>query len=176
MKKFLSNLSFLVIIGTLLVFLAGCNENDEDPVNDLLGLWTVSDVEIDATIGNESFVDYLVSKVGMSETEAEIFYAIFHTLLEEEMDISSTIEIMGNNTYTADFEGSTEDGTWKLSADGKTLTFDEGTMYEMDLTINSLTSSMLSITITEVALEDIDDDPLTQAFEIVVEITLILGK
>lgn len=174
MKKFLNNLSFLVIIGTLLVFLAGCNENEEDPVNDLLGLWTVSDVDIDATIGNESFVDYLVSE-GMSEIEAEIYWAIFETLLEDEMDISGTIEIMENNTYTADFEGSTEDGTWKLSADGKTLTFDEG-IYEMAFTINSLTSSMLSLSITEVAIEDIDDDPLTQAVEIVVEITLTLEK
>lgn len=174
MKKFLSNLSFLVIIGTLLFFLAGCNENDEDPINNLLGLWTVSDVEIDATIGNESFVDYLVSE-GMSETEAAIYWAIFETLLEEEMEISGTIEIMENNTYTADFGGSTEDGTWKLSADGKILTFDEG-IYEMDFTINSLTSDMLSITMTEMSVEDIDDDPLTQAVEIVVEITLTLEK
>lgn len=176
MKKFLSNLSFLVIIGILLVFLAGCNENEEDPVNDLLGLWTVSDVEIDAKVGNQSFLDYLVSELDISVAEATILYAFFETFIEEEMDISGTIEIMENNTYTADFEGSTEYGTWKLSADGKTLTFDEGTIYEMDFTINSLTSSMLSLTITMVAMEDIDDDPLTQAVEIVVEITLTLEK
>jgi len=180
MKKLLTNLTFLFTIGTLLVYFAGCNgdNNDPDPelTNDLLGLWTVSNIEFDAKVGTQSIIDYLVNEGGMTQAEAELLWAFYEALLLDELDATGTIEFKANNTYLTNFGGSPDDGTWKLSADGKTLTLDEGTIDDMDLTVSSLTSSMLIVIQTEITEEDIDDDPLTPDVEIVIEITMTLTK
>ena len=177
MKKLLVNLSFLVIIGTLLVFYASCSEDENEPeaINDLIGLWTVSNIEFDAKVGNQSLLDFLINEGGMPADDAAILFAFFEALILDELDPNGTIDIKANNTYISNFDGP-DDGTWKLSADGKILTLNEGTIDETDLTVNSLTSSTLIVTQIEVTQEDIDDDPLTPDVEIAVEITMTLAK
>ena len=174
MKKFLFNLSFLAIIGTLLVFYAGCNgdENGDEEVSDLVGFWTVSDIEIDLSVGGQSLLDLLMNVGGLSEEEANLIIADIESQVMDEIGGTGTIEIRSDGTYISNFGGTSDDGTWNLSSDEKTLTLDAGTIDEIVLNVSSLTSNMLIITQTEITEEDFEGIPV----EILMEITMTLTK
>ena len=99
----------------------------------------------------------------MSETDA--------LSVEDEInsDVSETISggivtIKADNTYSSlNNEGDAEDGTWAISNDGKTLTFDAGTSYEDKIVIVSLTSSSMVVKIpAETEEVDIDEDQVDE--------------
>jgi hypothetical protein len=177
MKKMTPNLRLPVLIGALFILLAGCSSDDGTPapVSDLVGgTWTVSNVDLVYTVGAQSLKDYLVNVEGYTPAEADFAIAFLEVLLLDELD--GTISFNANNTYNSNFGGSPDDGTWSLSADGKTLTLDAGTIDEEVVTINSLTSSNCNLTISMDELEDVDDDPSTPDVLIKIEATLTLTK
>ena len=63
-----------------------------------------------------------------------------------------------------------------ISSDGKTLTLDGGTVDEMMITINSLTSTTANLTLSEEIEEDLDDDPETPDVPIDIAVDLTLTK
>ena len=174
MKKLLVNLSFLALIGTLFVFFAGCNgdENGDEEVSDLVGFWTVSNIEIDLSVGGQSLLDLLMTVGGLSEEEANLIIADIESEVMDEIGGTGTIEIRSDGTYISNFGGTSDDGTWDLSSDEKTLTLDAGTIDEIVLDVTSVTSNMLIVTQTETTEEDFEGIPV----EILMEITMTLTK
>lgn len=173
MKKLLFNLSFLALIGTLFVFFAGCNgdENGDEEVSDLVGFWTNSNIEIDLSVGGQSLLDLLILG-GFSEEEANLIIADIESQVMDEIGGTGTIEIRSDGTYISNFGGTSDDGTWNLSSDEKTLTLDAGTIDEIVLNVTSLTSNMLIITQTEITEEEFEGIPV----EILIEITMTFAK
>ena len=177
MKKMTLNLRLPVLIGALFILLAGCSSDDNTPAagNDLVGgTWTISQVDLVYTVGAQSLKDYLVNVEGFTPEEADAAIAIFEGFLLDELD--GTIPFNANNTYDSNFGGSPDDGIWSLSADGKTLTLDAGTIDESIITVNSLTGSTVSLTFSEDFTEDVDDDPNTPDVTFDAEATLTLTK
>jgi hypothetical protein len=177
MKK-LSPLSSPWLTGIFVILVvAGCDSgSDEMSTKDkLLGTWTVSTVSIDATVGAQSVVDYLINVVGLSPTDAAVQYGVYETFLKSE--ITGSITFKSDMTYESNFGSSgPEDGTWSLSPDEKTLTLDEGTADETELTLNSITGSTLAVTFTQNLMEDLDDEPTTPDVTIKAEAEVTLTK
>lgn len=177
MKKLLSHLKLLLFIGAFIIVFTGCKdeENGGSPeVNNLLGTWTVDNVDISAMVGGQSLTDWFINVGGLSAENAAIAYAIFETFLLAE--VSGSITFKDDNTYVSSFGGSPDDGTWSLSSDGKTLTLDAGTVDEVQINVISLTNSTAHMVFAQQILEDLDDDPLTPDVPIDVEADMTLSK
>ncbi len=175
MKKLAVHLlQFLIVI---FVFgLASCDDdgdgdNESGTADLLVGTWNTSDVDIDATVDNQSFIDYLVDEFDFTQEQAEFYYDLFISELESE--ITGTLKFNSDNTYESNFDDEIDNGTWSLSSDEKTLTLNDGSE-NIVLTINSISSNTLNVTITDDFTEDLDDDPGTpdEIIEIEADITL----
>ena len=177
MTKIIAKAKFLLLFGALsfFVFITSCNNDDEKVANaDLIGLWTIDEVNADATIGGQSITDYFIDVLGASEIEAGIAAAFIESIIQATFSGTGTIEFKDNNTYISNIGGEIDDGTWSVSSDGKTVTLDGGTVDEMIINIISLSGNTLKISFNEVETEDIDDNPVTPdvAIDILVEMTL----
>jgi len=177
MTKIISKAKFLLLFGalSLFVFISSCSE-DEEPAakSDLIGLWTIDEANVDATIGGQSITDYFINVLGASEIEAGIAAAFIESIIQATFSGTGTIDFKDNNTYFSNIGGEIDDGTWSVSSDGKTVTLDAGTVDETTVNIISLSGNTLKISFTQVETEDIDDNPATPdvAIDILVEMTL----
>ena len=180
MKKLEFTLKIILLVGAVSAFVSftGCNNDNENPdnpaVNNLIGLWTITDAQFDATIEGKSLIQYAIDLLGVSELEAEILASLFEDALTSNFD--GTIEFKANNTYISNTGGEVDDGTWSLNAAGDKLTLDAGTMDEQVIDVLLLTSSTLKVGLDQTEYEDIDDDPLTPDVPIDMSIELTLSK
>jgi len=180
MKKLEFTLKLFLLLGALSAFIAftGCNGDDENPdnpaVNHLIGLWTITDAQLDASIEGKSLVEYAVDLLGVSELEAEILASLFEDALMSNFD--GTIEFKSDNTYITNTGGEVDDGTWSLNSNGDELTLDAGTIDEQVIDVLILTASSLKVSLDQTEFEDIDDDPLTPDVPINMSIELTLSK
>ncbi|MCX2718093.1 lipocalin-like domain-containing protein [Lentiprolixibacter aurantiacus] len=178
--KTLSTLFFRLLIIALLVGFTGCDKDDDvDSSNNLstsellIGTWTVSDFDLSITVGNQSFIDYLIEEEGLTPSEAADLNALFEAFLGSEL--TGTLTINSDKTYVSNFGEESTSGTWSLSADEKTLTLvEEGET--IIITIDSVSSNTLKATISESSPEDIDEDPQTPDVIITIDIMLTLTK
>lgn len=170
--KIIYQVSLAVLLLLTSTFMS-CNNDDDDPKasNDLIGTWTVESSSIEMIIGDKSITEFLMEMLSISQAEAELFADLY---LEDYGDFDGTITFKDDNTYVADFGDGVDTGTWKLSADGKTLTLDQGTADETDVQVITLSSVKLEIEISESSMEDIDDDGIDD--EVSVNISLTLKK
>jgi len=180
MKKFQTSLKFLLLFGVLfsVVTFIGCNDDDESPddpvVDNLIGIWTISNVELDASIGGQSLLAFIAEELGISEAEAALFEDLFNSALEE--NFVGTIEFKANNTYVTNVGGDIDDGTWSLNSAGDKITLDAGTVDEQVIDIVSLTATMLKVSFDQTEYEDIDDDEMTPDVPIDMTVVLTLTK
>ncbi len=168
------NIKNWLLIGFMFLFLAACNNDDEDEAGteaDLVGLWTTQSVSLDVTLNGEDFLQYLVEALGVSESEAQAFMDL--SLGDLKNNFEGTVDMKSDGTYVSTFGDETIDGTWSLSSDGKKLTLDAGTTDEITMDIVELTSNTLKLAFSETeTTEDIDGDDVNDELKIDIEMTL----
>lgn len=178
MERRLSNLKILLFIAILTFVFTGCSDDDNggnpSPADNLIGTWTVDNVDITAMVGNQSLTDFFINEGGLTEQEAALAYTLFETFLMAE--VTGSITFKDDNTYVSNFGGSPDDGTWSLSSDGKTLTLDAGTVDEVEIEVVSLTNSTANMLFAQTVMQDLDDDPMTPDVPIDVEADMTLTK
>ncbi len=166
-------LFLLITIG-----LNSCNEDDDSGDDQqstaelLVGTWTTTNIDIEAFVGTQTLVEYLVDE-GLTMEEAETQFDLLVTSLEPELTGSLTIN--SDNTYESDFEGGSDTGTWTLSSDDTILTLLEGTD-TIIITINSISETTWNATISDTFLLDLDDDPGTPDVSVTVAADVTLTK
>ena len=146
----------------------------EPTVSDLLvGTWTSTEITINAFVGTQTLVEYLVDVVGLTQAEAEAQNDLFVDSLVPELTGSLTLN--ADNTYESDFIGGSDTGTWSLSADETTLTLFEGPD-TIVITINSISETTWSATLSDTFPQDLDGDPGTADVDVTVVADVILTK
>lgn len=166
---------FLFVIGLMLVFVTyfSCNNGDEDnEPNLLVGVWTVTDADYELSIGDISFVNYLVNIAGFTEMEAEEA----ENYLLAWYNFEGTVEFKADQTYVTTIGDEIDNGTWSLNSAGDKITFNAGTHDENIAVIISLTTNTLVIRLEYIESEDIDDDPLTSDVDILIAIVVTFIK
>jgi hypothetical protein len=144
--------SFRWLALALILFAAGCNKDeDPKPTDFILGKWGITDVTVDVKVGTQTLVEYLVANFGMTTADAQLFANQFTNTIE--IENSGEIEFKADGTYTAVADSDTSNGKWELTADGKTLTTDKGTIDEAVFTVVSHTSTKINL-----ATEFTDDE------------------
>lgn len=156
----------------MLCSIVSCNEDDPQPEELILGMWTVESSRIDIFFDGQSLVKYFMDVYQISMIEAEL---LEHNLLKDYLDdFQGSITLNADNTYTMAFGGDSSSGNWKLSEDGKILTFDEGTEDETEATIIKLSPNTMVVEMEDSSNGDIDGDGDDD--EIILQVTLTLKK
>lgn len=164
------------LMAVLFLFVAACSNDDDSGAATselLIGTWTTSAVDIDATVGSQTLVDYLVDEVGLTPAEAASQQALFLDSLEPE--VSGSLTFNAYNTYTSSFGGGSDSGTWSLSGDGETLTLFEGTD-DIVVDVQSISPTNFVASLGDSFFVDIDDDPATPDVEVNVVATITMTK
>jgi hypothetical protein len=169
----ITSLLFLLVSASLLIT-TSCEKLDDraKAEEDLIGTWTITSTSVEITAGGVDIVQLLMTAYGLTESEAKILEAAF--LTDFEAELTGTITMNEDKTYSVLIDGAPDDGTWSLSIDGKTLLLDEGTVWEEELVIVSLTSSSLVLQLpAETEEVDLDDDQVAETtLTITIELTL----
>lgn len=178
MKKVQYYLNLLLLLGVLSVLISytGCNNDDDgDPViNPLIGIWTISDVNLVTEFGDMSVKQFLMEVGGLSDLEATGYAILFESLLES--TFNGTIEFKDDNTYKSNIAGEMEEGTWRLNSDGDELTLSSGTLDETVVNIITLTENTLKLSLNTSELANIDDESLIPDLDISIAVEMTLTK
>ena len=150
-----------LILNVVLLLPISCEillSEQEKTERNLIGTWIMTSVSNDFSVEGVDIDQYLITEYGLSEVEAELFEA---ELIAKFTGLSLTVTF--NEDYTAHSlnNGEQSNGTWSASSDGNTLVLDEGTMFEVEMAIISLTSSSLVLQYPPGTMDvDIDEDQL----------------
>ena len=184
MTNYVRNLLLLLVAFTTLTFVA-CSEDDDGPDGEIsgtiVGTWTGASATVNSfTINGEDisvfldeFKQFLIDFGGSTQAEADAAIAELEALLQEGYTEVFDGTMTFNEDGTYEFTDSTgpESGTWELSNDGRTLTFDPGTEDELAMSIVSLTDDRLEGAILFEESDDADldgtDDTLSVSISIV---------
>jgi hypothetical protein len=154
------------VIAVAIVTISSCKKDNEDENNNssnnpsLVGTWTISESTVNITANGMDIVEYMMNTFGYTQEQAQLIEDFL--LLDIENGYSGTITFNSDNTYNVVTPDDTENGTWSLSGDGKTLTltYEDGTD---NLTVVSLTSTTLILQQpTETEMIDFDDDGIDE--------------
>lgn len=170
MKKTIFRNTLLILMGLVVLTITSC-EKDSDgdtKANEIIGVWTISSSTFEGTINGVDIVQYFMDAFGVSQAVAESFTADFYE------EITGTANFKADGTYTMTTNGSTDNGSYKLSADGKKLTLDEGTVDELIIDVATLTSSKMEFSFTETEVSDMDEDGTDDT--LIMTISLVLTK
>jgi hypothetical protein len=172
MAKIHSYLKFLFIIGIMFVFVSyvGCNNDDDEDSKEslLIGVWTITNADVEASVGGVPILDYLTDVLEYSQLEAEEFLNFIEAMLLP--NFTGTIEFKENHTYVTTFGGDVDDGTWNLNSSGDLITLDDGTIDEMTINVTTLTATTLVGSSSIIESVDINGDMVPD-----VDITLTIG-
>ena len=179
MNKQLFKLALLLIITISIISISSCKKDDESPTNNIIGTWTINKTTTSLTVDGMDLVAYLTANFGLTTEEAQAY----EMMMKEDYPGSDTdteiVEFKADNSYHIASIDMTdeEDGTWSISADGKTLSLVDSDQDQTELEIVSLTASALVLTTTLDEREeyDLDDDGVSETF-IDISIELNLSK
>ena len=143
MKKLLSNLFFLCIIGSLFIFLSNCSE-DKESSSQIVGIWNVTSIDYDAFVdgvGGMTVEQYYLNVLGWTQQETDLAMAMFDDEVRSYLE-STMIEFEADYWYwtnIGDIAG--DDGSWSINDSESMIILDEGTIWETPITVNSLTGT-----------------------------------
>lgn len=175
MKKLLSNLAFLFIIGSLIIFLSNCDK-EKTSNSKLVGTWNVNNVEYDAYVGSMTLEEYYLDELGFKPEETAIALALFYDRVNNYLE-STLIEFEADFWYwtnISDIAG--DEGTWSINDNETLIILDEGTIWKTPITVNSISNSALNISFTLEDEFDLDDDPSTPDVTVNFDMTMTLAK
>jgi hypothetical protein len=176
-RKVQNNLTLLLIFGVLSVFISytGCNNDDEEPeINPIIGIWTISDVDLVTEFGDMSVKEFLMEVGGLSEINATGYALLFESLLDA--TFNGTIEFKEDNTYESYIAGEKEEGTWHLNSTREELTLNSGTPDETVVSVLTLTDDTLKLSLNTSELANIDDESMIPDLDISIDVEMTLNK
>ena len=157
-----------------LVF-AACKDEESLTVEQaLVGTWTISQANIEMSVGALSLSDYLVNELDFTPAEASALVSSIETELLTEL--SGSITFNSDDTYTSNIGGNPDSGTWDYSAFYEVILLDPGTSDAFELSILSIAKSNLVINLLQLLKRDLDDDGSTPDTSILVTATIQLTK
>ena len=161
-----TRLLFLVFIAGLAI--TSCKKDSSSTVTLAGGTWTAGTPTFTAMVGTKTLTQYYTDVMGMNVTQAQQYTAVVNLVFMQAF--TGTIQFKSDNTFTSNLGGTSDSGTWSLSADGKKLTIDSSTSAPETLDVTVLTSSKLSVKLTDTVSEDLNSDGTPETIIINVEL------
>lgn len=157
---------------TFILFSCG-NEDEKTPSPEpIVGSWSYSSYEYDATINGQGYIQYLSETLGFSETEAQ-FAANMFFLQEFEPQLEDlSVSFDSNGNYVLQQGDTEETGTYSLNSDNTQLTLvseTETTVFE----VVELSETNMELSITEELEEDFNKDGVGEEIEVDLLLSLV---
>lgn len=135
---------FSLVLAVVLTCLAtSCGDDDPNPVDLIIGTWTLSTYDLQITVGTKSLYDYLKTELGLTDADAQQYEA--QTRSDYEYAIFQKIDFARSGFWTVTDAQGTSRGTWLLSSDVKTLTLDKGKATEVVFQVSTLNAGSLDL-------------------------------
>ena len=174
MKAFLIPITLTLGMAFLLIFPSSCSE--ETSSSSLVGLWTVTSVDYDAFVDGKSMQDYFQQDMGLTQEET----AQAMVMMDQEVDfylMNTIIEFESDYYYWTNIgDPAGDDGEWSINASETVITLDAGTIWETQVTVNSMTSNTLKISFEMEEEIDVDYDPETPDVPVDFDVRATLEK
>lgn len=151
------------------MILSSCKK-DASTTDNLVGTWTVNNPSITAMVGNVELSQYLSNTLYLPPAAITPFMASFNQNYQK--SFSGTITIKSDKTYTSALGGTTDTGTWSLSADGKKLDISSSTKTPVEFDILSLTIHNLELRTKMNTGADINSDGTPEIINITIDANL----
>ena len=161
-----TRLLFLVFIAGLAI--TSCKKDSSSTVTLAGGTWTAGTPTFTAMVGTKTLTQYYTDVMGMNVTQAQQYTAVVNLVFMQAF--TGTIQFKSDNTYTSNLGGTSDSGTWSLSADGKKLTINSSTDVPETLDVTVLTSNKLTVSTTGNTYEDLNSDGIDETIAVHVEI------
>ncbi|MBN1118026.1 MAG: DUF4923 family protein [Bacteroidales bacterium] len=168
MKKFLEGSKLFLVFGLIVSLSIACEKNNNE--SNLVGKWSITSSEMDISVGDLSLVDYIAESMDTTEAVAAAYAELFSQLLKSQM--SGTFEFKSDGTYTANYGGGTDSGTWELNNDGNVITTDKGTDDETEMEVVKLTKDELIVRFTTSQEMDVNEDGNPDSMSMYFELTM----
>lgn len=156
----------LVLIAGLAV--TSCKKDSSSIVNLAGAAWTAGTPTFTAMVGTKTLTQYYTDVMGLTAAQAAQYAAIVNLALMQ--SFTGTITFKSDNTYAASLGGKPDSGTWSLSADGKKLTITSSTSAPVTADVTVLTSTKLTVSLTDTTSEDLNGDGISETITINVAI------
>jgi hypothetical protein len=170
MKSKLLNPKTISLILSAIFILSACKKNDdEDPTANLIGTWNTSSSNFSAKVGDQPMVQYFVTVMGRTQTDAQLTTNLFYLMLQQAFTGSVTYK--ADNTYTATLGGDNTTGTWSLSADAKKLTIDPANDPAFVFDVVQLSSTTMQLKTQDTFSDDINEDNVPEVITTDVDLT-----
>lgn len=170
MKKELTSLRGFVLVLMAGILLASCSKKESESADIIVGKWNFSNATFNARVGARSLMEYLTDEFEFTSSEAQQYIVVLNAMLQQ--SFTGTIELKSNSTYTSNFGGAPDTGTWSLSQSGDKLTVISDSEGPAIYDVLELNSNTLVLKITELADIDLDGDGDDETVTITVEMTL----
>jgi hypothetical protein len=176
MKTKITRVLAILLLVLPMVFLSCEKDEDSSSVDTdkIIGLWNYQSVELDATVNGKTPIAFVMDEFDVPEVVAQVMVDEFMDELEDDFlsEFPNSIDIKANGTYVVTFtDSSTDNGDWEVSGDK--LIVDKGSVYEMQMTIVSLTDTKLIVKLTDSQKEDITEDGIDETMSVTATITYI---
>ena len=155
MKRASMNVKIIYVLLIAGLAVSSCKK-DSNTVTLEGGTWTAGTPTFTTMVGTRTLTQYYTDVMGWTAAQALQSTTIVNLTIMQLF--TGTIQFKSDGTYTTNLGGTTDSGTWSLSADGKKLTIDSNTDDPITADITELTSNKLTVTLTEIVDEDLNSD------------------
>lgn len=169
------NFQFCIcLISVFFIFLSCGNNDDENPQEkSIVGTWTYSSSDYDATINGQSYLSFLMENFDISEWEAQALADVFF-LQETENFVGTTLTFHADGTYVLrDKTSEEETGTYSLQNNETQLTLNPDEGDSLVLNVTEFTTSTLTLAFSVEEMEDINEDGDEETLEISLEMSFM---
>ncbi len=167
-KKFLT-LGILTPVLITGLILSSCKKESK-PGDNLVGTWTVNSANFTAMVGNMPLDQYLINVANLPASAIPFVTQTLNQMVDK--SLSGTIQINSDNTYTSTLGGSSDSGTWSLSADGKTLNIISSTKSSILFNIVDLTATKMDLSTSIVYSSDLNNDGTPEVINVAADASL----
>jgi hypothetical protein len=168
----MKNLKLIFLLVVVPVFFQSCKDDDGVNPDDIIGIWTADDVNVDVAVNELELTKYLTEQAGYSAQEAALFKGLAMTAYEAAF-AGFTVEFKSDNTYEINIPNEdNETGPYTVNSNVTVLTIDARTNDETIITIKSLGSNTLVLLFQDEETDDLNDDGTNENLKITTTLTL----
>lgn len=171
MKRKFFNFGIYIPILIIGLIVSSCKK-EPNPVDNLVGTWTVNNATYTAMVGNMTFAQYEADVVHLPP---QIISTVTQALTQMvDKSISGTIMIKSDNTFTSTLGGNSDSGTWSLSPNNKTLDIISSTKSPMVFNIIDLSATKMDLSTLINYSADLNNDGTPEVIN--TNVTASLGR
>jgi hypothetical protein len=168
MKSTSLNIRIICLVLITGMAVTSCKKDSSSTVTLAGAAWTAGTPTFTAMVGTKTLTQYFTDVMHLTTAEAAQYTALVNVGLMQ--SFTGTVTFKSDNTYTSNLGGVADSGTWSLSADAKKLTITSSTSAPEVADVTVLTSTKLTVSLSDTTSEDLNSDGTPETITISVTI------